>query len=216
VKALAIEVVRDPGPPIPATIYSRTNFIGHGSAMTISGLDNCGVAPAIGSVYTLTPGTTSLSGSPTLLGSPSAPQSGPMNIDIAGYINLLHADATVITTDHNGTTFGSPSHYVTIYSDTANPVNAGGLAIQNGTGYGLLLVQGDLEMGGGFVWNGLILVSGTVTFNGGGGGANIRGAVLGGAFNSVNGGVDIAYDSCTIQQSFRQRPMRVLSWRELE
>jgi hypothetical protein len=90
------------------------------------------------------------------------------------------------------------------------------LTIQNGTGYGLLLVQGDLEMGGGFVWNGLVLVSGNVSFNGGAGAANVRGAVLGGAFNSVNGGVDIAYDSCTIQQSFRDRPLKVLRWRELD
>ena len=216
VKALTIEVVHDPGPPLPAVIYSRTDFIGHGSSMTISGLDHCGVAPAIGSVYTLTPGTTSLSGSPTLLGSPSTPQSGPMNIDIAGYITRLKAGATVITTDQNGTNFGSPSEYVTVYSDTANPVNAGGLTIQNGTGYGLLLVEGDLVMGGGFVWNGLVLVTGNVTFNGGGSAANIRGAVLGGAFESVNGGVDLGYDSCKIKAAFRERPLRVLSWRELE
>jgi len=139
-----------------------------------------------------------------------------MNIDIAGYITRLKAGATVITTDQNGTNFGSPSEYVTVYSDTANPVNAGGLTIQNGTGYGLLLGEGDLVMGGGVVWNGLVLVTGNVTFNGGGSAANIRGAVLGGAFESVNGGVDLGYDSCKIKASFRQRPLRVLSWRELE
>jgi len=216
VQALTIEVVHDPGPPLPAVIYSQTDFIGHGSAMTISGLDQCGVAPAIGSVYTLAPGTTSLSGSPTLLGNPSTPQSGPMNIDIAGSINRLQAGATVVTTDQNGTNFGSASAYVTVYSNTTNPVNAGGLTMQNGTGYGLLLVQGDLVMGGGFVWNGLILVSGNVTFNGGGGAANIRGAILGGSFESVNGGVDLGYDSCKIKEAFRRMPLRVLSWRELE
>src|SRR5712691_3223494 len=131
VSALQIEVVHDPGPPLPAVIYSRTDFIGHGSSMTISGLDQCGVAPAIGSVYTLAPGTTSLSGSPTLLGNPSTPQSGAIDIDIAGYINRLKAGATVVTTDQNGTNFGSASEYVTVY-------NAGGVKIQNGTGYGLL------------------------------------------------------------------------------
>ena len=216
VSALQIEVVHDPGPPLPAVIYSRANFTGHGSSMTLSGLDQCGVAPAIGSVYTLAPGTTSLSGNPTLLGNPSTPQSGPINIDIAGYINRLKAGATVVTTDQNGTNFGSPSEYVTVYADTAHPVNADGLKIQNGTGYGLLLVQGDLVMGGGFVWNGLVLVSGNVKFDGGGGGANIRGAVLGGAFDSVNGGVDLAYDSCMIKDVFRQKPLRVISWRELD
>jgi hypothetical protein len=139
-----------------------------------------------------------------------------MNIDIAGYVTMLKAGATVITTDQNGTNFGSASEYVIVYSDTANPVNAGGLTIQNGTGYGLLLVQGNLVMGGGFVWHGLVLVTGNVTFNGGGGAANIRGAVLGGSFESVNGGVDLGYDSCKIKESFRRRPLRVLRWRELE
>jgi len=209
VSALQIEVVHDPGPPLPAVIYSRANFTGHGSSMTISGLDQCGVAPAIGSVYTLAPGTTSLSGSPTLLGNPSTPQNGAMDIDIASYITRLKTGATVVTTDQNGTNFGSASNDVTVY-------NAGGVTIQNGTGYGLLLVQGDLVMGGDFVWNGLVLVSGNVKFDGGGGGANIRGAVLGGTFESVNGGVDLAYDSCKIKDFFRQKPLRVLSWRELE
>jgi Tfp pilus assembly protein PilX len=216
VSVLQVEVGHDPGPPLPAVIYSRANFTGHGSSMTISGLDQCGVAPAIGSVYTLAPGTTSLSGNPTLLGNPSSPQSGAMNIDIAGYINNLKDGATVVTSDQNGTNFGSASEYVTVYSNTSNPVNAGGLTIQNGTGYGLLLVQGDLVMGGGFVWNGLVLVTGNVTFNGGGSAANIRGAVLGGAFESVNGGVDLAYDSCKIKNVFKQKPLRVLSWRELD
>jgi len=209
VSALQIEVVHDPGPPLPAVIYSRANFTGHGSSMTISGLDQCGVAPAIGSVYTLAPGTTSLSGSPTLLGNPSTPQNGAMDIDIASYITRLKTGATVVTTDQNGTNFGSASNDVTVY-------NAGGVKIQNGTGYGLLLVQGDLVMGGDFVWHGLVLVSGNVKFDGGGGGANIRGAILGGTFESVNGGVDLAYDSCKIKDFFRQKPLRVLSWRELE
>src|SRR5207245_8929662 len=118
VSALQIEVVHDPGPPLPAVIYSRANFTGHGSSMTINGLDQCGVAPAIGSVYTLAPGTTSLSGSPTLLGNPSTPQSGAMDLDIAGYITRLKAGATGVTTEHNGTNFGSASEYVTVYAET--------------------------------------------------------------------------------------------------
>src|SRR5438132_390716 len=58
---LQIEWVHDPGPPLPAVIYATANFAGHGSSMTISGLDRCGVAPAVGSGYTLAPGTTCLS-----------------------------------------------------------------------------------------------------------------------------------------------------------
>ena len=62
-----------------------------------------------------------------------------------------------------------------------------GLKIQNGIGYGMLLVEGDLTLGGGFEWNGLILVTGKLEFNGGALGVNINGAVLANQFfNDVN------------------------------
>ena len=211
VRVLQVEVGHDPGPPLPAVMYSRSNVTGHGSSMTISGIDACNVAPAIGSVYTKTPGITDLSGRPGLS---SDPQSGSMDIDIAGYINMLKDGATVITTDQNGTYFGSSSNYVTVYN--ANAGGAAGVRIQGGTGYGILLVQGDLVMGGGFAWNGLILVTGNVKLDGGGSDPNIRGAILGGSFESVNGGVDVQYDSCKIKDLFRKKPLRVLRWRELD
>jgi len=120
---------------------------------------------------------------------------------------------TTLTADHNGTNFGSSTNYVTIYSDTSNPNNVQGLKIQNGIGYGLLLVEGDLTLGGGFDWNGLILVSGTLTFNGGGGGINIRGAVLANQTVDINGNVDIRYDSCKVDSSLASAGLAVVSWK---
>ena len=214
-KIIEVEVVRRVGPPIAGAIYAKGNVTGNGSSLLVDGNDNCGAAAALPPIYTKTPATTTLSGTPTLLGSPPAPVSGPMDIDIAGYVNALKDGATVITSDQNGTNFGSATNYVTIYSDTSNPFNVQGLKIQNGIGYGLLLVDGDLTLGGGFEWNGLILATGTLVFNGGGGGINIRGAVLANQTVDINGGVDVRYDSCHLDNSLNNLPFIVISWKEL-
>src|SRR5262249_7450739 len=101
---------------------------------------------------------------PTLSGSPSTPQHGALDLDIPGYIESLKANATTtLTADQNGGNYGSATNYFTVYSDTDNPPNNQGLKLQNVTGYGILLVKGDLTLGGGFQWNGLILATGSVT-----------------------------------------------------
>lgn len=212
-----IVVKFDPGPQIPAPIYSKGNFTGNGSSLTVSGLDSCALASPLPPIYTKSPGTTNLNGNPTLLGNPPSAQQGPLDIDIATYIENLKGGATVITTDQNNTNFGSSNNFVTVYSDTSNPPNANGLKIQNGTGYGLLLVKGDLEMGGGFNWNGLILVTGTVTYNGGGGpnSINVNGAVLATDSITTNGSVNILYDSCMIRNSLAEEPLKIVNWKHV-
>jgi hypothetical protein len=208
-------VAQDPGPPIPGAIYSKSDFRTNGSSLTVDGTDNCGLAPAIPPVYTLSPGTTVVNGNPTFGGNPSSPVSGPLDIDIDGMINELKSGATVITSDQNGTDFGSPTDYVTVYSDTSDPPNVDGLKLQNGVGYGALLVDGDLTMGGDFEWNGIVLVTGKATFNGGGSSINVRGAAFGNPVEETNGGLNVLYDSCHISNSFSGLPQLVLSWRHV-
>jgi Tfp pilus assembly protein PilX len=208
-------VAQAPGPPVPGVIYSRGTFTTHGASLSVDGNDNCGVAPPIPPVYTLDPATTVEHGNPTFGGNPAAPVMGPIDIDIAAYINSLKSGATVITSDQNGTNFGSPTNYVTVYTDTSDPPNVDGLMIQNGVGYGALLVDGDLTMGGGFTWNGIVLATGEVTFNGGGNAINIRGAVFGDPVDETNGGIDARYDSCHIKNYFSGSPQLVLSWRHV-
>ena len=90
-------------------------------------------------------------------------------------------------------------------------------------GSGILVVDGDLDIGSGFEWFGLIIVKGVVTFSGGGGATaptNIIGSVIAGQ-NLVNnnttlgGGVNIIYDACAYKDSSRSEAYRVLSFREL-
>src|SRR5262247_2981245 len=216
-----IVVTASPPPSSPATIYSKGDVTGNGSSLTVSGNDACGAGTALAPIYTKDPATTSLNGSPTLTGSPSTPQHGTLDIDIPGYIDSLKAGATTLTADQNGATYGSATNYQTVYSwpDDPDHFNNQGLKLQNVTGYGILLVKGDLELGGGFQWNGVIIVTGSVTLNGGGGNAiNIYGQIFSGTSTltdvTINGGNTIGYDSCKVKKAMAGSPLKVLNWKQ--
>jgi Tfp pilus assembly protein PilX len=217
-----IVVTLQPPPTSPATIYSKGDVTGNGSSLTVSGNDACGAGTALAPIYTKDPATTSLNGSPTLIGSPSTPQHGTLDIDIPAYIDALKAGATTtLTADQNGATYGSATNYQTVYSWPDDPANFNnqGLKLQNVTGYGILLVKGDLELGGGFQWNGVIIVTGSVTLNGGGGSPiNIYGQVFSGTSTltdvTINGGNTIGYDSCKVKKAMAGSPLKVMNWKQ--
>lgn len=219
-KAVVQTVVRlFTGATSPATIYSKGDVTGNGSSLTINGNDECGVETALAPIYTKSPAGTSLNGTPTLSGSPSTPQSGSLDIGIEEMINSLKGSATyVLTEDTNNATYGTSTSYKTVYSNTNNPPNVNGLKLNNLTGYGLLLVEGDLVLGGGFTWYGPILVTGSVTLNGGGGGINIHGQILSGTSTltdvTINGGNVINYNSCDIKKAFATQPLIVVNWKQ--
>lgn len=216
-----IVVIASPSPSSPATVYSKGDVTGNGSSLTINGNDACGAGTALAPIYTKDPATTDLNGSPTLSGSPSTPQHGPLDIDIPAYIDTLKSGATTLTEDQNNATFGSATSYQTVYSWPDDPAhfNNQGLKLQNVTGYGVLLVKGDLELGGGFQWNGIILVTGSVTLNGGAGNPiNIYGQILSGTSTltdvTVNGSNTIGYDSCKVKKAMAGSPLKVLNWKQ--
>ena len=93
-----------------------------------------------------------------------------------------------------------------------------------GYGQGILLVDGDLSLRGGFLFYGIIIVQGT--FSTQGSGNRIIGAVL--AANgtiddqSVTGGSEITYSKCAVQRAIlnnsslsRARPLTHRSWVDL-
>jgi hypothetical protein len=211
-KTVEIEVVKNPGPKINSALYANGDITGNGSALIVDGNDNCGAAPAKDSIYTLSPATTTLNGTPAL--SPAAPEEGTDSIDIAGYVEGLKASATeTITADKTNGLYGDAGNFVTCYSNTSDPANVNGLSLSGLTGHGILLVEGDLTLGGGFNWNGLIIVTGTLVFNGGGSGINIKGAVLANQTVEINGAIDIKYDSCMVDDALNQST-NIISWKD--
>lgn len=207
--------------PIPSPVYAKGNITGNGANLTSDGRDHGSCSPPgddTAPFYTKSPATTTLNGSPTLNGDPNTPQSGNLDIDIQSYIDSLNCcGITTLTGDQNNETFGDSSDFRSWHAQpsTSPPMN-GEIKIQNSTGYGLLLIDGDLELGGNFNWNGLIIVSGTVRFNGGGNQINIKGAILANDTVAINGSIDIQYYSCYVLDSLPPvTVMSTASWKQV-
>ena len=201
----------------PATIYTKGDVTGNGSSLKVSGIDACNGGTNLDAIYAK--GDWNPNGSPQITG--AVTEYGDTELDIAGMISKLKASATVkLTEDQNNTTYGSATDYQIVYSNTSSPTNVNGLKLNGVTGYGILIVDGDLELGGGFNWNGIILATGAVKLNGGGGpnALNIQGQLLSGTSTvtdiSINGGNTITYDSCKVKNATAMAPLKVLSWRQ--
>ncbi len=206
------EVVRNPGIPVVGAIYSEGDLSGNGNSATISGADNCGIVADLPAIYTLDPATSSISGASVV----GVVDHGGDDLDLGNYVDTLKESTSSIVTlaaDVNGDTYGSAANFVTVYSETSG--NVGGLKMSNVVGFGNLIIDGDLTLGGGFNWTGLVVVTGTVTFNGGGSGVNITGAVMSGDAVTLNGGLEIYYDSCAVGESLNSLGYDLINWRQL-
>jgi hypothetical protein len=89
-------------------------------------------------------------------------------------------------------------------------------------GAGVLVVNGNLDINGGFQYFGLIIVTGTITFSGGGSHpANITGAIIAGQHsvtnldNTFGGGVNINFDYCALPGGNTNQPPRSLALRDI-
>ncbi len=206
------EVIRNPGIPVVGAIYSEGDLSGNGNSATISGADNCGVLADVPAIYTLDPATSSISGANVV----GVVDHGVDDLELGNYVDTLKESTSsmvTLTADVSGETYGSAASFVTVYSETSG--NVGGLKMSDVDGFGNLIIDGDLTLGGGFTWTGLVVVTGTVTFNGGGSGVNITGAVMSGDAVTLNGGLEIYYDSCAVGESLNSLGYRVINWRQL-
>ena len=84
-------------------------------------------------------------------------------------------------------------------------------------GQGTLLIDGDLELYGGFEWNGIIIVRGSIMIAGTGN--KLHGAVLAESItqdNMISGDVEIMYSDCAIQKAVKgaalPMALRTRSW----
>lgn len=176
------------------------------------GVDNSADATVVTNEITGTPGSkpTNFTGSGT--GTPSVVPSNYTNWSTVSGLNTLAQEmanaADLTCTGNTGASCAKNGTYGTTspYAPQITYVN-GNFEMSNG-GAGVLVVTGNLTLDGGLNFNGLILVIGTgsVTINGGGGGnvygeifvANTSTGVMGNPSFQWNGGgtASINYNSC--------------------
>jgi hypothetical protein len=106
-------------------------------------------------------------------------------------------------------------NYVTVYSNTNSPANVNGLEFKDDGGYGLLLIDGDLTLDSDSWWNGLIYVSGTLTFNAPSDPQEtvVRGAIFATSINVQKKAVDVGYDVCHIAKAMANQPLKLVRWK---
>jgi Tfp pilus assembly protein PilX len=214
----------------PAALYSKDNTTLNGSSITISGTDagNCGGSnlsgvyvysdPSTNNTHTLTQ-----NGSPTLSGNP-ATQTGTTSLDLESYAESLRPGASITLTQdvsasgNATTTYGSATNYATVYSDATQQAD-GELRLNNVTGYGILVVKGNLQLAGNIDWHGIIIATGVVTASGGGSNSkNIQGQLYSGTSSlgdtTVSGSVTIGYNSCDVKKALSSQPLKVVNWKQ--
>jgi Tfp pilus assembly protein PilX len=216
----------------PAAVYARGNTTIQGTSTYVQGKDQCGPGDGSSDVYgVLSKKSVIQNGNPFIDGAPNpVEQNSPVEIPIQDLVNQFksHANYTynIVAQTMTGMNWGSPTPGATpedvMSCNTQNVVyiNTSSTFVQltgMSQGCGLLLVDGDLMVQGGFHWYGVILVTGSVSFTGGAE-KNVTGALLAGADASadlVGGNASIPYCSRAVYENSHYLPLKILRWAEL-
>ncbi|MDL1980585.1 MAG: pilus assembly PilX N-terminal domain-containing protein [Deltaproteobacteria bacterium] len=212
-KVIKIESGRELGPPIVSALYGDT--VGGNGTVSVVGDDNCDPTNSLPAVAYCTDDLLSVGGDVTLTSIAGATTKLSSPIDIAQHVENLTSEATVILkTNQTKYSVGSSSVYEIVYCD-ATGLTDSQLKLTNLTGYGTLVVKGDLYFSGNLNWHGLILASGNVDFFGGGSDVkNVTGAVLANSTATLQGKVNITYDSCEVANAQNNYSQTTLIWKE--
>ncbi len=191
---IEIHTEKIPGPPIVTAVYG--NNVDINGNVDITGDDACSSnpSPCVGYSTNL-----DLTGGAIDLVSQAGPSTQIIPaIDVTAQVDALESTATVIWGDADdpakNITVGSSSNYEVVFCD-ATQFSDQELDINNLTGYGTLVVRGDLDLGGSTTWYGLIIVSGDIKISGNG---NIHGAIVADDIEQLSGNIDIYYSSCEL------------------
>jgi Tfp pilus assembly protein PilX len=225
-KSLQSEAARVPPITTPAALYTKAHTTIQGTSTNVLGMDHCGSSDVPGVV---TMDSINLNGNPTIIGSPSAMvEHSPMNVDVEYLVNQFknranyHVNSATIT----GMTWGTPTPGATQQDASScssrNIVhfNTNGtyVKLSGGTqGCGILVIEGDLDVHGAFQWYGVVLVTGSIIFSGGGG-KNVTGSMMAGGTVSadlVAGDANIIFCSHAVNFQTQYLPLVTLRWVEL-
>lgn len=211
---IQVEVAHPPGPPLLAPVYANSGVVFTGGTAEVQGFDGCGLLLEGRPPVRLGPGGM-LAGTATFTGNPPMPQVGMDALDLVKALDSLKRGAQVISEDLVSVNLGTPGNPALLYAEPLAGRFSSRLAVQNLNGYGILLVTGNLNISAPFHWEGLIIVSGQVTFDGGIGTSVIQGALLADQVQILNGEVKMTLDTCPIAASLRVLPVATLSWQQL-
>lgn len=211
---IQVEVAHPPGPPLLAPVYANSQVVFAGGTTVVEGFDECGLLPGGRPPVWLSPAG-ALAGTATYTGNPPMPQVGMDALDLVKALDSLKQGAQVISEDLVSVNLGAPGNPALLYAEPLAGRFSSRLAVQNLNGYGMLLVRGNLNISAPFHWEGLIIVAGQVTFDGGIGTSVIQGALLADQVQVLNGEVKMTLDTCPIAASLRVLPVATLSWQQL-
>jgi hypothetical protein len=221
-KSLRLEVTAFPPVYIPAAIYAKSSITINGSFMKIHGIDACAGASVPG---VMTRQTLTQEGDVDITGNPPIVNGSMINFNIFQIIQNLKRYANIIVSpgQYTSINWGNPIDNGTdqpLSCSDLNVVYADGnltLTCQQCGGCGILLVNGDFTVNGGFKWYGPIIVSGETTFTGCGL-RNVTGAILSGQSvtidDSYGGYSEAFYCSRAISSQTQDRPLLTLKWME--
>lgn len=226
-KMVRVEAAKTPPIIAPAALYTKVETYIQGSSTYVIGLDRCGGADLPGII---TRSTVRLNGNPVIEGVPALIENSALEINVLAiirqykkYANYTYAVTSATMT---GMRWGTPTPGANQQSPTTcSETNIVHFQTDStyikltgeSSGCGLLLVEGDLSVQGGFQWNGVILATGTITFTGGGG-KNVTGAILADGTISadlVGGDGNIIYCSRAVRDHTERLPLSALRWAEL-
>ncbi len=239
-KVLEVELIKSPNYDPPSAVYSGKPVDIRGSSTYINGDDLCGTAkkPGVTTTTVITPaitesGNPSVNGSPPKLTQTSTPP--PATLPLKEMIDYLKDDANFQYSYNGDQTlagyadlWGTPSS-----SDLTVPISYTGpmsivyfrlqgtqtLTLTDSHGAGILLVEGNLEINGGFTWYGIILATGAVGYTGGGK-KNLTGGVMASGGPTKGIGIDentgIVYCSA-VSNRLKEivPPFKITRWREI-
>ncbi len=235
-KIIEADFIGSPPFDPPAALYAERPIDVHGTSTRIEGKDRCGTRNKPGILTTLHESTNpiNLSGNPTIEGDPAIQYSGE-DLDLKEAVDYFRKDANFTydyDTDQTLTGY-SDSWGTPMSTDTSTPITYSGpmnivyfnmhgdktlkLAGQS-HGAGILLVDGNLELNGGFTWYGVIIVTGALDYTGGGE-KNITGGVLTGDATTLQidlgGNAGILYCSEVADKlKMLVSPLRMTRWKD--
>ncbi len=201
-----------PGPPIVAAVYADT--VSANGNVDIWGDDECASSdslPCVGYTTSWSPS----GGAIDLVSSAGETTQITPVIDLTAQVDALASTATIIWGDADdpaqNITVGSGSNYEIVFCD-ATQLSDYKLDINNVTGYGTLVVRGNIDLGGSTTWYGLMIASGDIEISGNGN--NIHGAIVADDVAQLSGNIDIHYNSCEIVKANGSYRYATSNWKD--